>query len=216
MFVSYYMRWSGVGIDEWWRNEQFWVIPRCFWPSLCRFPRPAQSPCRNRYQLYRNLQGVRRIWGFGGALYMFKWTSTLLIPPTTYHPRNKLGGCGRRHFLLHQQRLPVVGSGKLFFAFFLGDGSSLSVPQGSNGAGITGHPPLWWFGRFSLLPFSLCCGFGLIRLPLGWPAHCPWVLNGSIRTLESLEFVYSNWLGKSRRLPAGGVANLFFWVFSIS
>lgn len=20
------MRWSGVGIDEWWRNEQFWVI----------------------------------------------------------------------------------------------------------------------------------------------------------------------------------------------
>jgi cellulose synthase A len=19
-------RWSGVGIDEWWRNEQFWVI----------------------------------------------------------------------------------------------------------------------------------------------------------------------------------------------
>jgi cellulose synthase A len=20
------IRWSGVGIDEWWRNEQFWVI----------------------------------------------------------------------------------------------------------------------------------------------------------------------------------------------
>jgi cellulose synthase A len=32
LFVSIFatgileMRWSGVGIDEWWRNEQFWVI----------------------------------------------------------------------------------------------------------------------------------------------------------------------------------------------
>ncbi|KAJ8544071.1 hypothetical protein K7X08_025689 [Anisodus acutangulus] len=74
------MQWGGVGIDDWWRNEQFWVIGG------------ASSHFFALFQgLLKVLAGVETSFtvtskaGDDGAfseLYIFKWTS-LLIPPTT-------------------------------------------------------------------------------------------------------------------------------------
>ncbi|XP_031114838.1 cellulose synthase A catalytic subunit 2 [UDP-forming]-like [Ipomoea triloba] len=74
------MRWGGVGIDDWWRNEQFWVIGG------------ASSHLFALFQgLLKVLAGVDTnftVTSKGGddgefsELYIFKWTS-LLIPPMT-------------------------------------------------------------------------------------------------------------------------------------
>ncbi|CAN6443670.1 unnamed protein product [Victoria cruziana] len=82
------LRWSGVGIEEWWRNEQFWVIGGV------------------SAHLFAVFQGLLKVTaGFDtnftvtakasddaefGELYIFKWT-TLLIPPTTILVVNLVG-----------------------------------------------------------------------------------------------------------------------------
>ncbi|PSS31134.1 Cellulose synthase A catalytic subunit 5 [UDP-forming] like [Actinidia chinensis var. chinensis] len=82
------MRWSGVGIDEWWRNEQFWVIGGV------------------SAHLFAVFQGLLKVLGGVNTnftvtskagddedfseLYAFKWT-TLLIPPTTLLIINLIG-----------------------------------------------------------------------------------------------------------------------------
>ncbi|CAA0834039.1 Cellulose synthase A catalytic subunit 6 [Striga hermonthica] len=74
------MQWGRVGIDDWWRNEQFWVIGGV------------------SSHLFALLQGLLKVLagvstnftvtskggddGEFSELYVFKWTS-LLIPPTT-------------------------------------------------------------------------------------------------------------------------------------
>ncbi|GMN34612.1 hypothetical protein TIFTF001_004785 [Ficus carica] len=81
------MRWSGVGIDEWWRNEQFWVIGGVSAHLFAVFQ-----------GLLKVIAGVNTHFnvtsksGSGSGsdddrhlsseLYALKWT-TLLIPPTT-------------------------------------------------------------------------------------------------------------------------------------
>eukprot|EP00850_Spirogloea_muscicola_P016808 SM000139S00125 [mRNA] locus=s139:206993:213164:- [translate_table: standard] len=94
MFLSIFvtaileMRWSGVGLEEWWRNEQFWVIGGV------------------SSHLYAVVQGLLKVLaGIDtnftvtakaaedaefGELYIFKWTS-LLIPPTTILVINIVG-----------------------------------------------------------------------------------------------------------------------------
>ncbi|XP_009758840.1 cellulose synthase A catalytic subunit 2 [UDP-forming] [Nicotiana tabacum] len=82
------MQWGGVGIDDWWRNEQFWVIGG------------ASSHFFALFQgLLKVLAGVETSFtvtskaGDDGAfsdLYIFKWTS-LLIPPTTLLIVNMVG-----------------------------------------------------------------------------------------------------------------------------
>ncbi|KNA07901.1 hypothetical protein SOVF_167560 [Spinacia oleracea] len=83
------LKWSGVSIEEWWRNEQFWVIGGV------------------SAHLFAVIQGLLKI--FAGIdtnftvtsktvddedefseLYTFKWT-TLLIPPTTILVINLVG-----------------------------------------------------------------------------------------------------------------------------
>ncbi|KAK4336553.1 hypothetical protein RND71_044235 [Anisodus tanguticus] len=80
--------WGGVGIDDWWRNEQFWVI------------RGASSHVFALFQgLLKVLAGVETSFtvtskaGDDAAfyeLYIFKWTS-LLIPPMTLLMINIIG-----------------------------------------------------------------------------------------------------------------------------
>ncbi|KAF2284326.1 hypothetical protein GH714_020513 [Hevea brasiliensis] len=74
------MQWGGVGIDHWWRNEQFWVIGGVSSHLFALFQ-----------GLLKVLAGVNTnftVTSKGGddgefsELYLFKWTS-LLIPPTT-------------------------------------------------------------------------------------------------------------------------------------
>ncbi|KAK4356199.1 hypothetical protein RND71_025170 [Anisodus tanguticus] len=82
------MQWGDVGIDDWWRNEQFWVIGG------------ASSHFFALFQgLLKVLAGVETSFtvtskaGDDAAfseLYIFKWTS-LLIPPTTLLIINIIG-----------------------------------------------------------------------------------------------------------------------------
>eukprot|EP00897_Mesotaenium_endlicherianum_P000215 jgi/Mesen1/10194/ME000766S09568 len=124
MFLSIFvtavleMRWAGVGMDEWWRNEQFWVIGGV------------------SAHLYAVFQGLLKV--FGGIdtnftvtskagdegaefaeLYMFKW-STLLIPPTTLLIVNLIGiiaGLSQAINSGYDSWGPLFG--KLFFAFWV-------------------------------------------------------------------------------------------------
>ncbi|KAK1323851.1 Cellulose synthase A catalytic subunit 6 [UDP-forming] [Acorus calamus] len=82
------MRWGGVGIEDWWRNEQFWVIGGV----SSHFFALLQG-------LLKVLAGVNTnftVTSKGGddgefsELYLFKWTS-LLIPPMTLMIINIIG-----------------------------------------------------------------------------------------------------------------------------
>ncbi|XP_061356816.1 cellulose synthase A catalytic subunit 2 [UDP-forming]-like [Gastrolobium bilobum] len=82
------MQWGGVGIHDWWRNEQFWVIGG------------ASSHLFALFQgLLKVLAGVSTNFtvtskaaddGEFAELYIFKWTS-LLIPPMTLLIINIIG-----------------------------------------------------------------------------------------------------------------------------
>ncbi|KAK4352514.1 hypothetical protein RND71_028032 [Anisodus tanguticus] len=82
------MQWGGVSIDDWWRNEQFWVIGG------------ASSHLFALFQgLLKVLAGVNTSFtvtskaaddGEYSELYLFKWTS-LLIPPMTLLILNIIG-----------------------------------------------------------------------------------------------------------------------------
>ncbi|XP_057866685.2 probable cellulose synthase A catalytic subunit 2 [UDP-forming] isoform X2 [Cryptomeria japonica] len=112
------MRWSGVGIDEWWRNEQFWVIGGVSAHLLAVFQ-----------GLLKVLAGVNTNFtvtsksgdeeGDFAELYMFKW-SILLIPPTTLLIINIVGVVAGLSYAIstgYQSWGPLFG--KLFFAFWV-------------------------------------------------------------------------------------------------
>jgi len=81
------LRWSGVSIQDWWRNEQFWVIGGV------------------SAHLFAVFQGLLKVAGVNtnftvraksahgtsfGQFYVFKWTA-LLIPPTSLVILNMVG-----------------------------------------------------------------------------------------------------------------------------
>ena len=112
------MRWSGVGIEEWWRNEQFWVIGGV------------------SAHLFAVIQGVLKVLGGidtnftvtskgsddqdqFAELYLFKWTS-LLVPPTTLLVINLVAvvaGISDAVTNGYSSWGPLFG--KLFFAFWV-------------------------------------------------------------------------------------------------
>ncbi|MBA0655867.1 hypothetical protein Goklo_008289, partial [Gossypium klotzschianum] len=86
--LSEAIQWGGVGIDDWWRNEQFWVIGGVSSHLFALFQ-----------GLLKVLAGVSTSFtvtskaaddGEFSELYLFKWTS-LLIPPTTLLIINVVG-----------------------------------------------------------------------------------------------------------------------------
>ncbi|KAL6636719.1 hypothetical protein ACP70R_024291 [Stipagrostis hirtigluma subsp. patula] len=112
------MRWSGVGIDEWWRNEQFWVIGGISAHLFAVFQ-----------GLLKVLAGIDTSFtvtskasdeeGDFTELYMFKWT-TLLIPPTTILIINLVAVVAGISYAInsgYQSWGPLFG--KLFFAFWV-------------------------------------------------------------------------------------------------
>ncbi|GJN38861.1 hypothetical protein PR202_gb27939 [Eleusine coracana subsp. coracana] len=111
------MRWGGVGIDDWWRNEQFWVIGGV------------------SSHLFALFQGLLKVLGgvdtkftvtLKGAddsefseLYEFKWT-WLLVPPTILILINVVGvlaGVSNAITVGYESWGPLLG--KLFFAFWV-------------------------------------------------------------------------------------------------
>ena len=111
------IRWSGVGIDEWWRNEQFWVIGGVSAHLFALFQ-----------GLLKVLAGVNTSFTVTSKqaededfseLYQFKWT-TLLIPPTTLLVLNIVGvvaGISDAINNGYQSWGPLFG--KLFFAIWV-------------------------------------------------------------------------------------------------
>ncbi|KGN45860.2 cellulose synthase A catalytic subunit 2 [UDP-forming] [Cucumis sativus] len=111
------MQWGGVGIHDWWRNEQFWVIGG------------ASSHLFALFQgLLKVLAGVNTnftVTSKGGddgdfaELYLFKWTS-LLVPPLTLLIINIIGvvvGISDAINNGYDSWGPLIG--KLFFAFWV-------------------------------------------------------------------------------------------------
>uniref|UniRef100_A0A2P2MR49 cellulose synthase (UDP-forming) n=1 Tax=Rhizophora mucronata TaxID=61149 RepID=A0A2P2MR49_RHIMU len=111
------MQWGGVGIDDWWRNEQFWVIGGV------------------SSHLFALLQGLLKVLagvstnftvtskaaddGEFSELYIFKWTS-LLIPPMTLLIINIVGvvvGISDAINNGYDSWGPLFG--RLFFAFWV-------------------------------------------------------------------------------------------------
>ncbi|KAK4277933.1 hypothetical protein QN277_015852 [Acacia crassicarpa] len=74
------MQWGGVGIDDWWRNEQFWVIGGVSSHLFALF----QGLLKVLAGVDTNFTVTSKAADDGefSELYVFKWTS-LLIPPTT-------------------------------------------------------------------------------------------------------------------------------------
>ncbi|KAH9729167.1 cellulose synthase [Citrus sinensis] len=111
------LRWSGVSIEDWWRNEQFWVIGGVSAHLFAVFQ-----------GLLKVLAGVDTNFTVTsksaedeefGELYLFKWT-TLLIPPTTLIILNMVGVVAGVSDAINNG----YGSwgplfGKLFFAFWV-------------------------------------------------------------------------------------------------
>jgi len=112
------MRWSGVGIDEWWRNEQFWVIGGVSAHLFAVF----QGLLKVLAGVDTNFTVTSKASDEGGdfvELYVFKWTA-LLIPPTTLLIINIVGVVAGISYAIntgYQSWGPLFG--KLFFAFWV-------------------------------------------------------------------------------------------------
>lgn len=111
------MQWGGVGIDDWWRNEQFWVIGGVSSHLFALFQ-----------GLLKVIGGVSTNFtvtskgsddGEFAELYLFKWTS-LLIPPLSLLIINIIGimvGVADAINNGYESWGPLFG--KLFFAIWV-------------------------------------------------------------------------------------------------
>ena len=110
------MRWSGVAIDDWWRNEQFWVIGGVSAHLFALF--------QGLLKVIAGVDTSFTVTSKGGddgefsELYTFKWT-TLLIA-TTLLLLNFIGvvaGISNAINKGYESWGPLLG--KLFFAFWV-------------------------------------------------------------------------------------------------
>ncbi|KAJ8459550.1 hypothetical protein OPV22_032476 [Ensete ventricosum] len=111
------MRWSGVGIDDWWRNEQFWVIGGVSSHLFAVF----QGLLKVLAGIDTNFTVTTKAGDDDefSELYTFKWT-TLLIPPTTLLIVNFIGvvaGVSNAINNGYESWGPLFG--KLFFSFWV-------------------------------------------------------------------------------------------------
>ncbi|RHN48811.1 putative cellulose synthase (UDP-forming) [Medicago truncatula] len=112
------IRWSGVGIDEWWRNEQFWVIGGVSAHLLAVF----QGLVKVVFRVDTNFTVTSKASdenGDSAELYKIKWTF-LLVPPTTLFIFNLIGVVAGVSYAVnagYRSSGPIFG--KLFFAFWV-------------------------------------------------------------------------------------------------
>jgi len=111
------LRWSGVSIEDWWRNEQFWVIGGVSAHLFAVF----QGFLKMVAGLDTNFTVTAKSSDDAdfGELYVFKWT-TVLIPPTTLLILNMVGVVAGFSDALnkgYEAWGPLFG--KVFFAFWV-------------------------------------------------------------------------------------------------
>ncbi|XP_020213695.1 cellulose synthase A catalytic subunit 1 [UDP-forming] [Cajanus cajan] len=124
LFVSIFttsileLRWSGVSVEDWWRNEQFWVIGGTSAHLFAVF----QGLLKVLAGIDTNFTVTSKASDEDGdfaELYVFKWTS-LLIPPTTVLIVNLVGIVAGVSYAInsgYQSWGPLFG--KLFFAIWV-------------------------------------------------------------------------------------------------
>ncbi|KAI3967511.1 hypothetical protein MKW92_003815 [Papaver armeniacum] len=111
------LRWSGVSIEDWWRNEQFWVIGGTSAHLFAVF----QGFLKVLFGVDTNFTVTSKTAEDAefGELYLFKWT-TLLIPPTTLIILNMVGVvAGVSDAINNGYGAWGPLFGKLFFAFWV-------------------------------------------------------------------------------------------------
>ena len=112
------LRWSGVSIEDWWRNEQFWVIGGTSAHLFAVF----QGLLKVLAGIDTNFTVTSKANDEDGdfaELYVFKWT-TLLIPPTAILIVNLVGIVAGVSYAInsgYQSWGPLFG--KLFFAIWV-------------------------------------------------------------------------------------------------
>ncbi|AEE86053.1 putative cellulose synthase (UDP-forming) chromatin regulator PHD family [Arabidopsis thaliana] len=112
------LRWSGVSIEDWWRNEQFWVIGGTSAHLFAVF----QGLLKVLAGIDTNFTVTSKATDEDGdfaELYIFKWTA-LLIPPTTVLLVNLIGIVAGVSYAVnsgYQSWGPLFG--KLFFALWV-------------------------------------------------------------------------------------------------
>ncbi|CAL4965574.1 unnamed protein product [Urochloa decumbens] len=112
------LRWSGVGIEDWWRNEQFWVIGGTSAHLFAVF----QGLLKVLAGIDTNFTVTSKATDDEGdfaELYVFKWTS-LIIPPTTVLLINLVGIVAGVSYAInsgYQSWGPLFG--KLFFSIWV-------------------------------------------------------------------------------------------------
>ncbi|KAI5659758.1 hypothetical protein M9H77_28551 [Catharanthus roseus] len=111
------LRWSGVSIEDWWRNEQFWVIGGVsahLFAVFQGFLKMLAGVDTNFTVTAKAAEDTEF-----GELYMIKWT-TVLIPPTTILVVNLVGVVAGFSDALnggYEAWGPLFG--KVFFAFWV-------------------------------------------------------------------------------------------------
>ncbi|CAA6670258.1 unnamed protein product [Spirodela intermedia] len=118
------LRWSGVSVEEWWRNEQFWVIGgvSAHLAAVAQGLLKVVAGVETRFTVTSKAAGTEDGGGGGGEggeLYAFKWTA-LLIPPASLLVANLIGvvaGVAEALASGYQSWGPLFG--KLFFAFWV-------------------------------------------------------------------------------------------------
>ncbi|CAI9782081.1 unnamed protein product [Fraxinus pennsylvanica] len=111
------LRWSGISIEDWWRNEQFWVIGGVSAHLFAVF----QGFLKMLAGLDTNFTVTAKASDDGefGELYIIKWT-TVLIPPTSILIINMVGVVAGFSDALnkgYEAWGPLFG--KVFFAFWV-------------------------------------------------------------------------------------------------
>ncbi|KAG2687917.1 hypothetical protein I3843_09G071700 [Carya illinoinensis] len=111
------LRWSGVSIEDWWRNEQFWVIGGVSAHLFAVF----QGFLKMLAGVDTNFTVTSKAADDGefGELYLVKWT-TVLIPPTTLIIVNMVGVVAGFSDALnkgYEAWGPLFG--KVFFSFWV-------------------------------------------------------------------------------------------------
>ncbi|XP_062224325.1 probable cellulose synthase A catalytic subunit 1 [UDP-forming] [Phragmites australis] len=112
------LQWSGVGIEDWWRNEQFWVIGGTSAHLFAVF----QGLLKVLAGIDTNFTVTSKATDDEGdfsELYVFKWTS-LIIPPTTVLVINLVGIVAGVSYAInsgYQSWGPLFG--KLFFSVWV-------------------------------------------------------------------------------------------------
>jgi cellulose synthase A len=111
------LRWSGISIEEWWRNEQFWVIGGVsahLFAVFQGFLKMLAGVDTNFTVTSKSADDAEF-----GELYIVKWT-TVLIPPTTLIVINMVGVVAGFSDALnkgYEAWGPLFG--KVFFSFWV-------------------------------------------------------------------------------------------------